>query len=109
MCDCSKNSIYAYESNLASPHYTIIEKICVALGVGVEYFQDDYYSFVLSEKYVPTLQRWRRENTKRHTDIKRKLGVSYAAYVDWERGCKMTRKTFEKIRQRGFNYRHKTT
>lgn len=100
LCGRTENCIYSYESDITFPHYTIMEKICVALGVPVQYFNDDYYNFVLSEDYTSFLREWRKKNTKRHYDVKKMLGVSFAAYFEWEQGKRMSRKTFEKIRKK---------
>lgn len=99
-CGCTDNTIYAYESNQIFPHYTIFQKICIALNVPVEYFKDDYYSFVLSSAYSDFLRQWRKKNTHRYYDIENILGVSFWSYNEWEKGSRMSRETFEKIREK---------
>lgn len=100
LCDCSGNTIYAYESGNAIPHYSIMKKIIDALKVDVEYFEDDYYSFVLSDKYTSYLKQWRMKNTKRVEDIERILGVTYASFRSWEKGEIMSRDSFNKIKHK---------
>lgn len=80
------------------PYYANMEKICNALEVPIEYFNDGYYNFVLSKNYKDILKKWRRENVRKIDDIKKILGISYTAYRCWERGEKMDRKSFEKIK-----------
>lgn len=100
LCDCSGNTIYAYESGTAIPHYSIMKKMIKALEVDVEYFEDDYYSFVLSDRYTEILRKWRKENTRKIEDVKKILGVSYYSYRTWEKGIIMNRSVFDKIKDK---------
>nr|WP_274377503.1 helix-turn-helix transcriptional regulator [Desulfotruncus arcticus] len=98
LCGCTEQAIYAYESGVNPPHHSIMEKICLALKVPVGYFEDDYYNFILSDKYTSFIRQWRKKNTKRCDDVGKMLGVSIITYLDWEKGKRMSRDTFEKIR-----------
>jgi len=100
LCGRTEYSINAYESDICFPHYNVMKKICTALGVPVQYFDDDYYNFVLWDGYITFLRQWRRENTGKHDDLKKILGVSLTAYLSWGKGHRMTRKTFEKIKSK---------
>lgn len=42
LCNCSKNTIYAYESDNAIPSHALMEKITKALDVYISYFQDKH-------------------------------------------------------------------
>jgi len=100
LCDCSGNTIYAYESGTAIPHYSIMKKMIKALEVDVEYFEDDYYSFVLSDRYTEILKKWRKENTSKTEDVKKILGVSFWSFNLWEKGHIMSRETFNMIKDK---------
>ena len=100
LCGCVEGTIYSYESDFTKPHYTVMKKICTILEVPIQYFNDDYYNFVLSDDYANYLKKWRKENTARYDDVKKILGVSYKAYRDWEEGSSMTRKIFNKIKDK---------
>lgn len=97
LCHSSKNTIYAYESNNAIPNPHTMKKIVEYLDVDVEYFEDDYYNFVLSNDYVEFLKKWRNENTKNHMQIEKILNISYGTYLAWEKGLIMSREFFNKI------------
>ena len=100
MCGLKKETIYTSECGATYPHYATIEKICKVLEIPVSYFEDDYFTFVLSEGYEESLKQWRKNNTGRYGDVKRLLGVSYESYLNWEKGEKMSRAKFELIRDR---------
>ncbi len=97
-CGLKEYTIYSYETENTYPHYTSMNKICNILDVPVEFFEDAYYIFVLSDNYESYLQKWRKENTTRHDDVKKILGVSYGMYRNWEKGYRMRRQAFEMIR-----------
>lgn len=100
LCGRQENTINAYESDTIYPHYTIMEKICNALGVEVGFFDDDYYSFVLSDNYSSYLKEWRRKNTSKYDEVEKILCVSYESYLSWEKGKKMDRNTYKKISEK---------
>lgn len=100
LCGRTEYAIYAYESDVVFPHCAIMEKICAAMGVPVQYFKDDYYNFVLWDGYTGFLRKWRKENTNKHDEVKKILGVSYDAYLSWEKGGKINREIFIKIKEK---------
>lgn len=100
LCGVSKNTIYSYESNNAVPTSNVMKKIVNVLDVDVKYFEDDYYNFVLSENYTDYLKEWRK--LLRVEELEEKLGVSYASYLNWEKGSFMARNTFNKIKNKLF-------
>lgn len=102
LCGCATVTINFYESDTYFPSYDVMKKICTVLDVPVTYFEDDYYNFVLSDDYTNYLRRWRKENADSIDDVKKILGVSYSTYCEWEKGKRMIRKSFEKIKERLF-------
>ena len=102
LCGCSEVTILTYESDTILPSHKVMKKICKVLDVPVSYFNDDYLNFVLSKNYTSYLRKWRKENTKRIDDVKKILGVSYFVYREWEKGKRMSRGSFEKIKERLF-------
>ena len=73
-------------------------KICEIYGITINYLDDDYYTFVLSNSYTSFLQQWRKENINKIDDFKTMLGISYAVYRKWEKGSKMSRDTYKRLR-----------
>ncbi len=102
LCGCATVTINFYESDTYFPSYDVMKKICTVLDVPVTYFEDDYYNFVLSDDYTNYLRRWRKENADSIDDVKKILGVSYSTYCEWEKGKRMSRESFEKIKERLF-------
>ncbi len=100
LCSCSLNTIYAYESNIAIPNPHAMKKIIKVLDVDIEYFEDDYYNFVLSKDYTELLKKWRKENTKHSNDVKNILNVSFQSFWGWENGNIMSRQSFNQIRDK---------
>ncbi len=100
LCGREECTITSYESSVIFPHYTVMKKICTALGIPVQEFGDEYYTFVLSEDYESYLRQWRKENTKRFDEMESILGVCYGVYRSWEKGLRMTRESFDKIREK---------
>ncbi|WP_399324547.1 helix-turn-helix domain-containing protein [Tissierella sp.] len=41
LCGCAKNSIYAYESNIAKPSNDLLNRIINSLGVDANYFESN--------------------------------------------------------------------
>lgn len=97
LCNIKEATIYAYESNNAIPNPHIMKQLVEVLDVDVEYFEDDYYNFVLSNDYVEFLKKWRNKNIKKHLQIEEILNVSYGSYLSWEKGLIMSKETFNKI------------
>lgn len=100
LCSISKNTVYSYESNTAIPRPEIMKKIINVLNVDVKYFEDDYYSFVLSENYCEYLKEWRK--LLKVEELEEILNISYITYLNWEKGSMMSRNTFDKIRDKLF-------
>ena len=100
LCNRKEVTINFYESDIIQPDYSVMQKLCKLFNVPIEYFDDDYYTFVLSDGYEEFLRQWRKKNTKRHYDIKEILGISFWSYNQWEKGRRMSRETFEKIREK---------
>ncbi len=100
LCNCCKNTIYAYESNIAIPHYNIMKKMVELFEIDTSYFKDPYYDFVLSSNYSKHLKKWRKNKKMKMVDIKQVLGVSHTSYLSWERGTIMSRGCFNKIRNK---------
>lgn len=98
LCGCSKNTIYCYESNTAIPHYSIMKRIIDILDVEVDYFEDEYYSFIFSNSYIDKFKKWRKENITRTKDVQKLLGVSYASFLSWEKGHILSREVFNRIK-----------
>jgi site-specific DNA recombinase len=102
LCGRAEVTINLYESDTILPSHAVMEKICTALDVPVSYFEDDYYNFVLSDNYASYLQEWKKQNIKRHNDIEKVLGVAYQTFWSWQKGYRMSRESFERVKEKLF-------
>lgn len=98
LCGITKHAVYSYESDLGKPRHWIMKRIIDVFDVNVDYFEDEYYSFVLSPNYTDHLKKWRRG--LKVNELEKILGVSYTAYREWEKGKIMNRRTFKRIRDK---------
>lgn len=98
LCGITKHAVYSYESDLGKPRHWIMKRIIDVFDVNVDYFEDEYYSFVLSPNYTDHLKKWRRG--LKVNELEEILGVSYTAYREWEKGKIMNRRTFKRIRDK---------
>ncbi|MBC8590594.1 helix-turn-helix domain-containing protein [Wansuia hejianensis] len=100
LCNCSADRIYCYESNKATPRINFINAITNELNISIDYFENDYFNFVLSDKYTKILYNWRKKNTTNRFELEKKLGVTYYNYLKWEKGKKMSMESFNKIKNK---------
>lgn len=86
-----------YETRGLYPPPELSIKLARIFGICTKYFYDDYYEF-LESNYSLKILSYRKDNNLTIKDAASKINVNYVTWSYWEKGKKVNRENFNKLK-----------
>lgn len=90
-----------YETRGLYPPAELSIKLANIFELNTKYFYDDYYEF-LDSTYSNKILEWRKRNGLTIKDAANKVNINYVTWSSWEKGKKISRENYEKLKT--FNF-----
>jgi site-specific DNA recombinase len=94
-----RSTIIHYENNKSEPSQEVLADIAGVLGIQTEMLYDDYWKFKTSQ-YSETLVNMRKKLNLTQDKLAEMLNISRASVKKWEKGEGISRKSYNKLKER---------
>ncbi|MEY7999431.1 helix-turn-helix domain-containing protein [Clostridium sp. Mt-5] len=94
----SKTRIYSFEYNKLCPKLELLNKMAEIFKIDAKQFMDDYLLFIYNPNYKNFFIELKAKNDWTYRDIKNILGFSLSNYLTWQKGIKISKINYIKLR-----------